>query len=437
MALEIQYSDKEVSPWGGLILMKQVLDKCGISKKLSELGLPESTSNNSIHNIDIVESFFASVWIGATAFSQTAIIKLDKTVKDIFGWKRVPSGTSYGRFFKKFSFKENNRIFPQLNAWFFDQIKFDNLTIDVDSSVITRYGTQQGSKKGYNSKKPGRASHHPLFAFISELRMVANCWLRSGNTASASSCLEFLEETFGILKGRTIGLFRADSGFASNSIFEYLENKNIPYVIAGRMHAVLQLSIKEIKNWIAIGEGIWISEIQYQASRWRKPRRVVVIKQDILLRQRATGKKLKLFDDDIYYQNQRFHCFITDQTLPAKQIWEQYKERADAENRIQELKYDFGLEGFNMKEFFATEAAMRFITVAYNLMSLYKHVTTQTQAQQRLHTIRINCFAVGSWIVKQGNKRILKLAVRLQKRPWMDGLFKLVRDVGMPLSLKT
>ena len=105
----------------------------------------------------------------------------------------------------------------------------------------------------------------------------------------------------------------------------------------------------------------------------------------------SNWKKLKLFDDDMYYQNHRYHCFITNQTLPAKQIWEQYKERADAENRIQELKYDFGLEGFMMKEFFATEAAMRFITVAYNLMSLYKHVATQTRAQQRLsHTIRIN-----------------------------------------------
>ena len=77
------------------------------------------------------------------------------------------------------------------------------------------------------------------------------------------------------------------------------------------------------------------------------------------------------------------------------------------------------------------------INPAYNLMSLYKHVTTQTQSQQRLHTIRINCFAVGSWIVKQGNKKILKLAVRMEKRAWMDGLLKLARDVTIPLSLKT
>lgn len=437
MSIEVQFSDKQVSPWGGLVLMKELLDQTGIRNKLSELNLPESKSNNSIDSVSIVESFFASVWIGATAFSQTAIIKLDTTIKEIFGWKRIPSGTTFGRFFKKFSWNENNRIFTELNQWFFNQIKFNNYTLDVDSSVITRYGKQQGSISGYNPKKNGRGSHHPLFAFISELRMVANCWLRSGNTASSSNCLGFLDETFNILKDKTIGLFRADSGFSSNSIFEYLENKNIPYVIAGRMHAVMQLNIKDIENWVAIGEGIWISETQYKAERWKKPRRVVVIKQDIQMRPKATGKKLKLFNDDLYYQNNRFHYFITNQGLPAKHIWEQYKERADAENRIQELKYDFALEGFNMKEFFATEAAMRFITVAYNLMSLYKHVATQTSIQQRLHTIRINCFAVGSWIVKQGNKRILKLAVRKEKRPWMEGLLKIVRDVGMPVSLKT
>ena len=165
--------------------------------------------------------------------------------------------------------------------------------------------------------------------------MVANCWLRSGNTASASNCLEFLEETFSILKDKTVGLFRADSGFVSNSIFEYLDNKHIPNIIAGRMHAVMQLKMKDNKNWVAIGEGIWISEIQDNAEGWKKPRRVVVLKQDIQIRPKATGKKLKLFNDDLYYQNNRFHSFITNQALPAKQIWEQYKERANAENRIQ------------------------------------------------------------------------------------------------------
>jgi len=55
-----------------------------------------------------------------------------------------------------------------------DQLGVDNLTIDFDSAVITGYGDQQGSAKGYNPNKKGRNSHHPLMVFVSQTRMVAN-----------------------------------------------------------------------------------------------------------------------------------------------------------------------------------------------------------------------------------------------------------------------
>lgn len=41
---------------------------------------------------------------------------------------------------------------------------------------------QQGPKLGYNPHKPGRASHNPIIAFVSDVKMVANLWLKSGNT---------------------------------------------------------------------------------------------------------------------------------------------------------------------------------------------------------------------------------------------------------------
>lgn len=43
---------------------------------------------------------------------------------------------------------------------------FDNFILDLDSIVITRYGEQEGAKKGYNPNKRGRLSHHPLIAFV-------------------------------------------------------------------------------------------------------------------------------------------------------------------------------------------------------------------------------------------------------------------------------
>lgn len=275
--MEYDYSDKPVTPWGGMVQMKELIDRSGIRRKLSEIGLPQSKRNNSVPAIDIIEAFWVSVWIGAFRFSHTVIVRVDETLKKIFGWHRVASTSTYTRFFKKFTWQENTRIFKEAQQWFFKQLQFNNYTIDVDSSVMSRHGEQQGSKVGYNPKKKGRASHHPLFAFVADLRMVANCWLRSGDTSSSNNCIQFLEETFEILKDKTVGLFRADSGFCSEKIFAFLEKLQIPYVIAGRMHALIQQKIKDIQAWAVLDKGIWIAEFRYQAKGWSQERRVVVV----------------------------------------------------------------------------------------------------------------------------------------------------------------
>ncbi len=48
---------------------------------------------------------------------------------------------------------------------------------------------------------------------------------------------------------------------------------------------------------------------------------------------------------------------MCNQEPPAIEIWEQYKRRGDAENRIKESKEDFGVQGFFMDDFGATETA--------------------------------------------------------------------------------
>lgn len=434
--MEYKYTDQPVTAWGGMSEMKELIDQTKIMDKLKTLDLPIKNSPNQISAADIITSFWVSIWIGCFRFQHTAVVKLDEVLRQIFGWKRVPSDTTFQRFFKSFSQSQNNSIFPEISKWFFDQIAFDNFTLDIDSSVITRYGNQEGSKKGYNPTKKGRNSHHPLFAFVNDIKMVVNCWNRSGNTSSNSNAINFLEETFGILSNKKVGLLRADSGFCTSNILDYIESKRIPYVMSCKLYSNLQESVRMIKNWNAIGAGIWISEISYQQNGWSKKRRLIVIKQDEEIRPKATGKRLKnLFSGTAYEDEKifktRYHAFVTDQELPAIEIWEQYKRRGDAENRIKELKEDFGVQGFCMDSFCATEVAMRFVMIAYNLMSLFRQLTHRNQPQPKLSTLRFNCFAVGSWI--ENNDLIM--SVPLKRRQWYDGLFKAVNSNQLPFSL--
>lgn len=40
------------------------------------------------------------------------------------------------RFFEKFDLAKNRVVFTPFYQWFFDNLKFDNFTLDLDSSVI-------------------------------------------------------------------------------------------------------------------------------------------------------------------------------------------------------------------------------------------------------------------------------------------------------------
>ncbi len=95
------------------------------------------------------------------------------------------------------------------------------------------------------------------------------------------------------------------------------------------------------------------------------------------------------------------------------------------------------MEGFNMKAFFATQAALRMVNLAYNIIRLYRQVSSEKPKHQRLQTLRLNCYAVGAWMTKKGNSKVLKLTVPIKKRKWMDGIFAKVQQADFPLSLIT
>jgi len=62
----------------------------------------------------------------------------------------------------------------------------------------------------------------------------------------------------------------------------------------------------------------------------------------------------------------------SNQEYRAADVWRNYRARGDAENRIKELKQDFGADSFNLKDFIPTESALIFAIFAYNLMPIFR-----------------------------------------------------------------
>ena len=71
-----------------------------------------------------------------------------------------------------------------------------------------------------------------------------------------------------------------------------------------------------------------------------------------------------MFAGDPMIGKWQFSALVTDLDLLAEAIWRIYGERADGENRIKGLKYDFAADSVNLGDFWATEAALKTVMLA-------------------------------------------------------------------------
>jgi hypothetical protein len=421
-SIDYEYTDKDISSWGGLCLVQELIERIDFRGMLDEAGLPERGSNRAYDSSTIIEGFIVSVILGAKRLAHSGTIRHDEVIRKIFGWKGgMASQSSFCRFFKRSNLESNDEIMRRFNRRWFAMVDIDKHTVEIDSSVISRFGEQEGVAVGYNPKRHGRASHHPLIVFSAVARMVIQSWIRTGDSASSTCFDGFMDGLLQVLPREKIGLISADSGFSGHANLEYLEEREMNYIIASRMHGGLQQKIFKQRNWHRVYKGIGVTSFKYLAQSWDAPRRIVVVRKNTNQLPKCGGKTL--FPDYDAFARYRYSAFITNMDLSVELIWENYRKRADAENPIKELKYEFGMEGFCSESLAATEQAFRWVMVAYNLMSLFKQRVLRGKSSPNMATVRFKCIVLGSYIVHRGRSIILKIAAKDRKWDYIDELF--------------
>jgi hypothetical protein len=59
--IEVLFTDKSVTAWGGMKLMKDMMDSIGIKAFMSGLDLPRNGSNRGYDPLQIIECFWTSI----------------------------------------------------------------------------------------------------------------------------------------------------------------------------------------------------------------------------------------------------------------------------------------------------------------------------------------------------------------------------------------
>jgi hypothetical protein len=176
----------------------------------------------------------------------------------------------------------------------------------------------------------------------------------------------------GVLAGAKVVVnfwLRAGSGFCATSFFEFLEERQLPCVVAARLLRPIKSLITKGLVWQETqSTGTTVAEIEYQEAGWKAPRRLILIRHQVQEKRRVGGKRL------IDCPGFLFQALVT--SLPSSvsplEAWRQYNGRAGIEGVIKELRHGYGLRQFCRQNFWATEAALSMGVMACNLVELFE-----------------------------------------------------------------
>jgi hypothetical protein len=206
-----------------------------------------------------------------------------------------------------------------------------------------------------------------------------------------------------------VTLVRADSGFVEEAFLRTLEAAQLPYIVAARFTNPLQAAVYRL-TFRPFAPGLEVAELRYQALRWTAARRLIVVREELTRRPAARGREL------FHAPGYRFHAVVTTLALLPEAVWRTYHGRADTENRLKELKYAFGADGFCSQRFWATEAALRAICLLYNLVEAFQ-TALPAPVRRTLSTLRVTVFACGAILGRDGRQAVLRLS---RTPPWQQ-----------------
>lgn len=438
--VQITFTNKQLTAWGGACsVVAKFLERIRFREwVLAQVPITEESPNAKGIYEKVLALLLTSL-TGGTRFSHVTWWSHGmEGLKACFGVRWLPQSTSVlTRFFSKFR-QRHNEVFRTaavgLAGTLIEAEKITQDTLILDSTVCERYGAQEGARKGYNPKKPGRPSHHPLKAGVGS-GYVVNLWNRRGDTHSAHQAIAFYDQTRReLLPGLRIRWILADSGFGEESFLEHVEGEKQRYAIALRLTPYVLSAIRGITGWKRLEKGLEVAEVTVALSTWKKARRLIVIRQHVPTRPQATGKQPMLFRELEEHRDYRYSVLVTNETtLTPEEIWRTYRPRANEENCIKELKEGYGWHEFNVHSFWGTEAVMLLIgMVCYNLVHHLNRQVLKTAEEGvvRLKTLRLKVLAIPAIYGSGGRQPTLRLgmhsrSLRAKIRYWLHRIHRL------------
>jgi hypothetical protein len=258
-------------------------------------------------------------------------------------------------------------------VWQLCDFQYYQIHINIDTTVKTVYGDQQGARKGHNTKHRGKEGLRPVLGFIEETREYLLGKLRKGTTINGKEAAKFIADIKKHLPGCVQSVvLRADGEFLSWEAVKASLEAGFKFIIANRGCTPDFESDDWYRPWKR--KSVEYNSCIYQPMGWKQPCRFVVMRIPKMIKQPANQQQqCVLFEDDKF----TYRIFCTNLAGKAHQVIADYDKRADVENLVGEAKRE-GLDMIPSAKFKNNYAFFQIVMLAYNIWRYMKMIAQKS-----------------------------------------------------------
>jgi hypothetical protein len=278
------------------------------------------------------------------------------------------------------------------------------LLFDLDSSVLTVFGHQEGAEVGYNPRYRGKRSYDPLLCVEANSSFLWDVELRRGDAGTWAGSEELLACCFrsspsDIREFRV----RADAGFGYGPVLDMIEVRpTAQYAVVSRMIPSLKRVLAGL-HYERLNSRWEIAEFEHHVHGWPHARRCIV------------GRRLIGENDPeptlFVMKHYAYRAWHTNLPMTPAGVWHFYDGRAGMERRIREIREDYALRKIPTRAFATNALYLEVIRLAYNLVTAFQRTCLPQEWQSlTLSKLRHRLFWLPGELTRPQHQPTLRLA---------------------------
>lgn len=401
----------------------QFLHESGQLENLINTCPIEYSSNNAPEVKDVIGTIVLSILSGHKRYSHVSCLYGDDVSAEVLGINKIVSHDSVQRGLDKIDENQATKWLNEAYSTMYETLLTTDYILDLDPTVKTLYGNQEGASVGYNPHKPGRNSHCLHSYFIGTLRILLDVEVHPGSETAGKHSSKRLWSMLDKLPPQCKpSLIRGDIGFGNNDLMNDCEVRSLKYLFklkrTKKVKDLIEMLEKPGYDWKDAGQGWLGHDTELQLSGWPYKRRVVVLKRRHELNNgktnaKNTAKRLSdntdqmmfplevIIEEDVTYE---YQVLVTNTNFGMVALSQLYRDRGDCENNFDELKNQWGWGGFNSRKLVRSQIMMRLVGLVYNWWNIFCRLA-EPEVHKEAITSRKSFQNIIGRLVKTSNAR--------------------------------